>query len=228
MRFPHSRRWLREIGILLLIYSLLFLPWFQNNGRHTSRFANEELHITIMGWEFITDPQGDLDIFRLNVILMYSFFSLAYVSSRFLPAKWDWLALLPFLMAVILFISIIFYFAFFIRSFRGTHPFYIGGILPDAGVWLNGMAIILLLAGIVLTQTNRSRFLWGLVGGIGSWVCSCGLVFFTFAPFNLISTAFVLGFPLIGVALGMLLFNRRNWEANWPPPADDRNFTIYD
>jgi hypothetical protein len=219
----HSFRWLREVGILLLTISLLFLPWFRDPYPLESRTA------IIMGREFISYGAW-------AVLWPFACFWLAYLLSRL--SSRQWLALFPLIIAVLLYLYV-HALIFAPNRFNPMGlPLNRWNHLSDKqfdllwGGWVNGLGVLLLVTGMYQVESarGRQRFIWGILGAIIGWLTFLGLLSLDLHSFmsqlrrsyfrsleaetwqNLYFTFFCLTLPCLGLGIALWLTQRHHRE----------------
>lgn len=203
MRLKHLPRWLREIGIFLLTFSLLFLPWLSTTLRPDSD------PIIVMGWEFILDPLGDLTPSVPFVIAGFICFWIAYILSRLLPIRHSFLFLYPFFAACTLYLAMYSrYFLFVPRGFRGTPSMIDVGFGTASGLSLSCLGSILLLWGVLFLQPNRFRFGAAIIGAFSGWVLCFFILIVLNVPYGTARSPYYLAFTFIGITLAFWLARR--------------------
>lgn len=194
-----SSYYLREIGLLLLTVSLLFLPWFQDPSPPEGRPA------LITGMEFISYGVW-------HIPLAYILALTAYSISKILRSKW--VGVIPFIGVLLV------YFNIFINTYytRFNPP----GIPLDrwnglmdkhftlsVGMWVNWIGLFALLAGIYYAEKSRRRtaVLFGVVGAVAGfilYIITSALGLWNPEPYFLTS-AQAYTFPIIGTIIGSWL-----------------------
>lgn len=203
MRLEHLPRWFREIGILLLTFSLLFLPWF------STTLPQYDQPFTVMGWEFILNPLGDLTPSVPLVIVGFICFWIAYILSRLLPTRRSFLFLYPFFVACTLYLAILGrYGPIAPRGFRGTPGMIDVSFWPVSGFQLSCLGSILLLYGIFFLQPNWFRVGAGIIGALSGWVLCFSILLVLEVPYDAIQFPYYLAFTLLGITLAFWLARR--------------------
>ncbi|MCL4870137.1 MAG: hypothetical protein KJ063_14320 [Anaerolineae bacterium] len=165
-------RWFREAGVLLLTVSLLLLPWL-----HYDRIRNPDVIVIVMGREFVLNPLGNIAGSLPPVFIGFFCFWLAYAFARLLPDHRTILTLYPFFAACIIYMAVYSRYILFALASLGRMPdiFNIGFAAP-CGLNLSCLGALLLLAGILFTQTNPSPFYTATLFALGSWVAATFLI----------------------------------------------------
>lgn len=183
-----------EVGIALLTVSLLYLPWFSN------RYA------TVMGIEFITNPQGDIfSGYMADIKNGFPLFWEAYFLCRILPTRWSRLSLLPFSIASWFYLRTPYFWFPGPRSFRGGPSMIDVGFGPESGIWLNLIGALILLVGLCETRITHSPVWWSIRGFIGGLILHYILFNTPFGAVSYYAGIFCVGLPFAGAVFAAWL-----------------------
>lgn len=147
-----SLKWLRETGILILIVSLLFLPWYLDPSPEPGQSP------AVTGIELISS--NGWSMFVWIRVMAYGLILLAYAISRFSAHKW--VGVIPFMAACLLFLYlhlVILLGDGMSRPVSSLEVF--AGITALVGTTVNWVGLISLGAGMYfatrVTTTNLSK-----------------------------------------------------------------------
>lgn len=161
----------REIGILMLTASLLFLPWFRDPSPPEGRPP------LVAGMEFISHGTW-------YVILAFATACLSYVVSRFSNRKWAGMIILVITWLLYFYIHLV-YGVIGIRHAPDSTTLGRGHVeaevvLPAViGMWVNWLGLIFLTAGVYLAERGQGRtaVVYAALGGFSGLALLVGSVY---------------------------------------------------